>query len=76
MDDKVEAVRAKAREDFTQAAHLAGEALMSLAAALEHFGRSLYAMTWHAYIMAGAPYGETREGLAQWLRERQLIDKE
>lgn len=49
-------------------------AFASLAVALERFGRSLYTLAWHSYIMAGAPYGETREGLNRWVNERQALN--
>lgn len=44
--------------------------LTSLVASLECFGRRLYEMAWHSYILAGAPYGETIQGFKRWLRER------
>lgn len=53
-----------------RAANIAAVALTPFVAACLHFGRSLYALAWHSYIMAGAPYGETATGLNRWLSEQ------
>lgn len=56
------------------AATVAGQgmaaALKPMMAAFVLLGRQCYAALWHAYIMDGAPYGETTKGLTRWVRER------
>lgn len=57
-----------------RAVDIAAAALTPLVAAYLHFGRSVYAMAWHSYIMAGAPYGETAKGLNRWLNEQRALN--
>ncbi len=44
----------------------------ALQPAVERFGKAahiLYDAMWNAYRQAGAPYGETEEGLQRWIQE-------
>lgn len=59
-------------EALNRAARDAATSLAFAASAVELFGRRIYAGLWHDYIMAGAPYGETRKGLMRWLSERPI----
>lgn len=68
---KVSETDIRALQRLSQAALAVGPAVERLSSAMAHFGAQVYAMAWDAYLMAGAPYGETRKGLKRWLAERQ-----
>lgn len=71
MDQQQIEIAQKAGRTLSQAF---GSLANALKPALIQFGyamRQIHAALWYAYIMDGAPYGETNAGLRKWLMEQQ-----
>lgn len=62
--------------DARQAAELAAKTiatnLIPLVLAFKEFAKQIRASLWYAYIMDGAPYGETTRGLERWTLETSI----
>lgn len=65
--------RIDALQSMNAAALAVGPAIARLSSALVYFSDQVYALAWEAYIRAGAPYGENREGFDRWLKEQRLL---
>jgi len=60
-------------QQFSQAANALAAAyvrnLQPLFDAIREAGRAVYKASWQAYLEAGAPYGESHEGMMGWMQE-------
>lgn len=61
--DQIEGMR-RAASAFSRAIEAQMEAIVRV-------GRAMHTAVWAAYRAAGMPFGESEDGLLQWMRERQ-----
>jgi hypothetical protein len=70
---EMETQQQEALKQLSAAAEAAGKALAvkltPLCLAFGQLARQIHASLWYAYVMDGAPYGETSRGLERWVRE-------
>jgi hypothetical protein len=68
--------QSKLLKDASIAAEIAAKALAPLMLVVKESGKRMYASLWYAYIVNGAPYGETRKGLERWLLQMSRRESE
>jgi len=57
------------KEAITAAGNTFADQVNAKVKALQQSVQTVYELTWQAYLYAGTPYGESRDGLLRWLKE-------